>query len=296
MIKYIKLTGITFALSLSAALATTYLYQMHKRGGFETIPDDARIVPPRVVRESNFLGAQGKSFSFAVLGDMRWSSPPRIAVLKDAQHGKPLFMVNLGDPVEFGSKPEWEKYIGELLLHWDGRIPYYHTPGGHSINFRINGIYPAFFGHYFGETDYYVDVNDWRFIFLDTSMTYLSRPKAQWLYGIMERCKKDGRTAVIFTHCPPYSADGGVTHALMKGSTDRLAEVLAGRNVAAIFAGHIHTTFSYKWNGIPVYVTSLNAATWTDDHPAEYLHVTVADERLDVRPVYLPKRHTGPQD
>ena len=154
---------------------------MNKRGGFEAIPATTPLPSLGIERERNILHAQGNSFAFAVLGDMRWSSLPRIALLENAEDTRPLFMVNLGDSVEFGRRNEWGKYIAELAPYWDRDIPYYHTPGGHSINFRINGVYPAFFEHYFGKTDYFVDVSNWRFVFLNTSTTFLADTQTRWL-------------------------------------------------------------------------------------------------------------------
>lgn len=286
---YIKIIGATLVALFLLCFAGIYLYQMNKRGGFESIPDNTPVPSLRITKESNILQPIGSSFSFAVLGDMRWTSEPRIAVLTDAQKRGPLFTANLGDPVEFAGKKEWQRYIVELSTYWNPAMPYFHIPGGHSLNFRINGIYPAFFEHYFGRTYYFLDANNWRFIFLDTSKTYLPLSQRRWLSHLLAECKREEKRAVIFTHCPPRAAEQGVAHALTKGSTNALAQIISDHDVAAIFAGHIHETFSYLWKGIPVYVTSLNEATWTDNNFAEYLYVILRDKKLTVETISLSK-------
>jgi len=176
-----------------------------------------------------------------------------------------------------------------LSSHWNPGIPYFHLPGSHSINFRLNGIYPVFFEHYFGSTYYFIDVQNWRFIFLDTSKTYLPLTQRRWLRYRLKECKQEGKRAVIFTHCPPMAAEQGIAHSLTQGSTDALARIVSDYDVAAIFAAHIHKTFNYVWNEIPVHVVALNDATWTDNQPAEYLNVSVSKGQIEVKSVKIFK-------
>lgn len=287
--RYIRIIGLSLVAILLLTFGSIYLYQMNKRGGFETMPDRTPLPALRAMHEKNILSPEGDAFSFAVLGDMRWDSAPRIAILRNAQKKAPLFMVNLGDVVTFGRKNEWKTYIEELSVNWNRTIPYFHIPGSHSINFRLDGVYPAFYRHYFGKTYYFVDVQNWRFIFLDTSKTYLPQSQRSWLSNRLEECTRDGKRAVIFTHCPPRAAEQGITHALTQGSTNALAQIIAGHDVAAIFAAHIHKTFNYVWNSIPVHIAALNDTTWMDNQPAEYLNVSVSKGQIKVKPIKIFK-------
>ena len=98
--------GSSVAIVLVMTIGSIYIYQMNKRGGFESVPDNTPLSSLRITKKSNALHYAGNVFSFAVLGDMRWTSEPRIAILKDAEKHNPLFMANLGDVVEFGKKQE----------------------------------------------------------------------------------------------------------------------------------------------------------------------------------------------
>lgn len=257
------------------------------------MPANTPLPSLRITQGKNILQTQSDSFSFAVLGDMRWTSEPRITILKDAQRHKPLFMVNLGDPVEFGNKDEWARYMNELAGNWNRITPYFHIPGGHSINVRLNGVYPAFYECFFGRTYYAVDAGDWRFTFLDTSKTYIPDSQMKWLLHILNDSRKRGKRNVIFSHCPPKSAEHGVTHSLTAGSTKNLARIVSGHNVAAIFAGHIHKSLNYTWQGIPVHITSLHGSTWTNEQPANYLKVSIAGRQMKVETVILFRNSKG---
>jgi 3',5'-cyclic AMP phosphodiesterase CpdA len=262
-------------------LGGNYLNAMQTRGGFDAIIRDSPAPELRVAEERILLEPSEGSFSFAVLGDMRWESPPRIAVLKDAQQRKPLFMTNLGDAVAKSRGAEWEKYLDELAANWDRSIPYFHIPGGHSRNYRFDGVYPAFFQHYFGRTNYYVDVKGWRFCFLDTSSGNIPNDQESWLKERLREAERDRRKVVLFMHHPPRLEAQGIKHALSGADTQKLAQIIKGGEIAAIFCGHIHSTFKYTWDGIPVYVTSLDGSSWKEQ-PAEYLHVVVQENQLIV--------------
>jgi len=175
------------------AIGSGYLYIMLSKGIFQAVAGDWQAAELKVNEERVLLNGPQGSFSFAVLGDMRWESPPQIAILRDAQQRKPLFMVNVGDVVNSSRKVEWEKYLGELAVNWDRDIPYFHIPGRHSLDFRITGTYPASFQNLFGRTYYCVDVNEWRFIFLDTSKGSIPEQQFEWVAKRLDKAAKGQR-------------------------------------------------------------------------------------------------------
>jgi len=60
---------------------------------------------------------------------------------------------------------------------------------------------------------------------------------------------------LVVRHHPPH-LDGGEAnwHSLDPESTDRLAEAVRGRNVAAILSGHVHFDSVIHWHGVPVVI------------------------------------------
>lgn len=264
------------------ALLSVYGWLMVLTGGLERIPSATPVPELRVTERNQRLLATGEDFSFAVLGDMRWSSPPRIAALDRAQARSPLFMVNLGDVVEYSRKTEWRQYIGELNHHWDRRIPYFHLPGNHSLNLRLDGIRPALFSHYFGAVNFRRETGLWSFIFLDSSGGYLSGGQLEWLRGALATAARRRQRTIIFMHHPPFT--------LLSSSAQRLAATVADHNVAAIFSAHIHTLRKDDWQGIPVYITALHQETWRGQ-PAQsgwYNLVTISGRQLTVTAMPVP--------
>jgi 3',5'-cyclic AMP phosphodiesterase CpdA len=283
-VKAVAVGSLVAMLSLGSGL----LVAMREKGGFDPLSPASALPELRIQEDRLELDPPDHPFAFAVLGDMRWESPPRIAILRDAQKRSPLFMANLGDAVSKGLRGEWEAYIDELTTHWDRKVPYFHIPGGHSLNLRVDGLYPALFQHFFGRTFYCVDVKAWRFIFLDTSDGTIPSEQLDWLDRRLSESVGERKRVALFIHHPPRSDAQGITHALSDTSTRELSRTLAGSNVAAIFAGHIHSTFSYTWESIPVHVTSLNGSSWKGaGKPAEYLHVQVMECEITVTRVAL---------
>ncbi len=220
-----------------------YLNQMFIREGFET--PCGTILPEIQVREKHLrLDAIDALFSFSVFGDMRWESPPRIAILQQAQMENPLLMVNLGDAVTFSGDREWRRYIRELEIHWNRSIHYFHIPGTHSMIPRVKREAPSFFEHYFGYPEYCVDVASWRFVFLDTSWGYLSFSHLQHLHHLLKEAASQKKRAVLFMHHPPRFKKRVEKHTLSRSSTWLLEQILSGYDVAAIFAAHIHDVFA----------------------------------------------------
>jgi hypothetical protein len=276
----IRKTCYILVLAVAALILWKYVSQMILRGGFDLIPADTPLPAIRVVKKEVMWRSTPGKFSFAVLGDMRWDSAPRIATLEHAQSKRPLFMVNLADVVEYSRKDEWERYISELRTNWNRDIPYYHVPGSHSLNVRLGGVYPAFFRHYFGKTFYSVDIASWRFIFLDTSYGFVPKKQRRWLSARLEDARRRSMRSVLFMHFPPRVESKGITHAMKVGGTNRFADVINGFDIAAIFSAHMHDVVEYTWNGIPVFITSFNASTWKTK-PAAFRLVTIDGRRLN---------------
>ena len=252
------------------------------------IPQSILQYSPKITKEKMVLESIGDSFTFAVTADTRISSVARIAVLADAQKRNPLFMVNLGDLLDLPQADLWEPYIEELKTHHDPDIPYFHTPGNHDVKKGLFGIDNSLYKSCFGRTYYVVDVDNWRFIFLDTSSTEIPKDQRRWLGRMLEECKSQGKRAVIFTHCPPRDTEKGITHAMSRRSTKALSNIVKGHDVAAVFCGHIHENKKYLWEGIPVYISAIDDKVY-QTKPAIYSHVLVKGRELIVTPIHIEK-------
>ncbi len=61
---------------------------------------------------------------------------------------------------------------------------------------------------------------------------------------------------VVMHHPPRVDPDGLPWGSIDMNSTDKLAEVLRGHNVAGILSGHIHINRVSQWHGIPIVVSN----------------------------------------
>lgn len=274
----IKKVFIAVPVFLGLCLIIAYLGGMFMLGGFDKQPEE-KVLPSIKIESRQIRLDNSDSFTFAVMGDMRWDDKPKQTVLHYSQSLNPDFMVNLADVTEYSRASEWERYINMLKSEWDVSIPYYHIPGGHSVNIRADGIRPAFYEHYFGKTYYTVKKGDWSLFFLDTYLGFIPGDEFEWLRRNLEQVKND--KIIIFMHHPPYDEQKGVTHALWKNETKRLYSLLKHYDVKGIFAAHIHSVFEYDWHGIPVYITSLQEDTGSRK-PAVMRYVSIDNENIRV--------------
>jgi 3',5'-cyclic AMP phosphodiesterase CpdA len=244
----------------------------------------------RILNERVEVKAPGDKFTFVQMTDLHQQGEPLLNILKEAQKNHPLFMTNTGDMIKVGKANLWLDYIGDLQKALNKDLPFFHTPGNHDTKRNYFPRDLEFYKNYFGRPYYYVDVNNWRLIFLDSDSTELPSEQIKWLKGVLEDSKKNSKRLILFTHCPPF-VDGFVRkykyHTLKQGSTEELAQTIKGYDVAAIFAGHIHNTFNYKWNNIPVYVTC---------YCNDYYLVTVDKDSLKVEYKFIDpaKRENHP--
>lgn len=61
---------------------------------------------------------------------------------------------------------------------------------------------------------------------------------------------------IVMHHPPRIDADGLPWGSIDMDSTNRLADVLRGHNVAGILSGHIHINRVSQWHGIPIIVSN----------------------------------------
>lgn len=276
---------LSIIIAILTLLTSLFIFAMWLLGGFQTLPKENPISEIKIISKSNIIDTNNHNFSVAILGDMRWDESPRIGVLQHAQKQNPTFMINLADATDYARKEEWEVYAKELQEQWNKKIPYFHIPGGHSQNIRINGIKPYFYKYYFGRQYYFVDINNWRFIFLNSGLGYFNKTQLKWLTKTLENAKQDNKNIVLSMHYPPYDEKNGITHALWKYSTNKLRNTIKEYNIKAILTAHIHKMVDYTWNGIPVYITALNEQSWGDVPVAPYRFAEFSKDGFKIKTI-----------
>ena len=165
---------------------------------------------------------------FVVIGDSRSGDAVYEKLLQMSEQYNPLFIVNTGDMVPSGQKAEFDHY-GDLLA--GVAIPVIHVPGNHDVE---SGT--ANYRKYFGESNWYFDYGQYRFIGLDNSKGTFSNTTLAFAEKYLDTAK----TAIVFFHKPPpegrwkvHSMDGGAAWVKMKN-------LIADANAPYVIMGHIH--------------------------------------------------------
>jgi 3',5'-cyclic AMP phosphodiesterase CpdA len=185
--------------------------------------------------------------------------------------GKPRGLIITGDLTEHGAEAEWSRFLyfyGSTITRPSAaglEIPVFEVVGNHD-----NGPGPSVSEHVaerHGGKPYTFDLDDVHFVALGEAP---DENALDWLQRDLDGYEKNVPLVVYF-HLPllgPWSTDNWFAESDYK---DRLAKILSGRCVSAIFHGHHHATDHYVWNGIDVYkpgAVKHNAHTFAVTHIA----------------------------
>lgn len=196
-----------------------------------------------------------------------WPAPMTGAV------GAPRGLVVTGDLTEWGGDDEWARFVAFYGTRGDAKlsVPVYEMIGNHD---KVRGLWvrdrvaERHGGHF-----YSWQWDDLHLVSLgeapdDEGLEFLARD--------LERVDGDV-PIVLFFHLAlegPWSTE----HWFAEGDyKERLARLVAGRMVLAIFHGHHHARGRYAWRGVDVIKPG---AAKHSAHSVAVVHVT--DERMDV--------------
>ena len=209
-----------------------------------------------------------------------------------------------GDLADHGLEAEYAEVAAELELE----APVLVLPGNHDISTPLRAGLAKLLttddaeGHPVHQVR---DVAGARFVLLDTSVPgenhgLLSAESLAWLSGVLAE-PVDGPLFVAFHH-PPVKLQHPVLDQWILQSSDGFAEVLRGKPVTALLAGHVHNGIASTFAGLPLLVApgirstaplpfEPAAASGLVDltaPPGLALHVYVPDQPLITNYHFLP--------
>jgi 3',5'-cyclic AMP phosphodiesterase CpdA len=178
---------------------------------------------------------------------------------------RPAFIVNSGDLTNRGDAESFRRL--KAMLDNLG-IPVVYALGNHDTR---PGFYEGFgiaTDDALAPYDHDVVIAGIHVITLDTSEPgaiggTITAAQFDWLAGALDR-HADLPKLIVAHHPPALGEAADLTHwrTIHFPQSQRLAEMLKGRNILAILSGHIHHDRVSIWHGIPVFVgTGLHAAT-----------------------------------
>ncbi len=184
--------------------------------------------------------------------------------LKDSLAGKKVeFLFHCGDITEKGEPQQWNdpnsgdhrSYL-QTIKHLDPAIKTYAVLGNHDS--RKAGNIREDFSRLHGGTYYTFDTHGVHFFALDpypqmnSAAPSLDEKQLEWLSALIEKIT-DAAPIVIVMHVLPMGSDKiERTSRLDEESSNRLAEIIAKKNVLAFFHGHWHKQSVKDFKGIPV--------------------------------------------
>ena len=210
----------------------------------------------------------GTAFTFVVLGDTRGARDVPLEIHEQVKKESPVFIVNTGDLVRFGTARE---YVARYLpiLEIMEPIPVLSVPGNHDRGPRNDFAgYRAVCG---GER-FSFDYGPCRFIGVNNG----KRPRMEAddiEFLRQELSKSPVQFKFVFIHIPPrYFEDGVITTAKRRGFRKFQQEfraLMTDQCVTEVFMGHIHGYATQEIDGVRYTLSAGAGAPLCKQLPAE---------------------------
>lgn len=272
--------ALLFGLGTAVYLAWSY------QRDFSWLPDWRSVLPLNTADEDGL--------TFIVVGDNEGDNPVFREILKQASDRPAQFLINVADLTPNGQAKDFEAVKGRLE---ELPFPYYTAVGNNDIaGDRSRGRYLAHFsqaqlGVGTGQTTYYsFDQGPAHFVVLDNADRRVGFDADQlaWLESDLAQNRK--RRTFLFMHrpvdVPLTNVYGDDETPASRQSNEEFKAILRRYPVARIFAGHLHTYFSYQLEGIPLTITGGGGAApqsiLTDllGSSFHYLEVRITDDEV----------------
>ena len=178
----------------------------------------------------------------------------RVVEVINAMEQQPDFVVASGDLTNQGDVQSYE-LVRDILAPL--RAPLVMALGNHDKRAGFNAV----FAPGLADAPYFHDApqGDLHVVTLDSSVPgkvagALDAAQFDFLEAALKR-HGDLPKLLIIHHPPRIDPEALAWGSLDQDSTNRLAEMLRGQNIAGILSGHVHVNQVSHWHGIPVVVS-----------------------------------------
>lgn len=252
---------------------------LHCAVGAETAALPAQDWNPRNLQRIQSL--KPDPVTFAVLGDNRGNFPVLEQLFRKMSADPGVkFAIHLGDMVQQGDLARYRSFFKAVRQYLP--MPLLGVIGNHELKEDPEGrLYTGIFGprnfsfhlggHYF-------------IIFDDAAKSGPDEEQYRWLTAELKKARKY-QTRLVFFHVPLFDPRGGEHHhCLPPESAARLQALFKKYRVTCVFAGHIHSYFEGRWDGVPYALSGGAGAKLSGTDPRHffyhYLRVTLQGDRV----------------
>lgn len=198
---------------------------------------------------------------------------------------KPDAVVFSGDQVHLPSNDEQWDLFAEIISDIDKSITVLHLPGNHDHYLSGGAIDPAPFTSRYGDDRFSYSDRGVKLVGINTSLIYFNDAREQeqleWLKGALEKQKRSEVT-LVFGHHPYFLRDIDETdgHGQVDISKRRTYfDLYKEKEVAAVYAGHMHESAEGEYEGIPMR-TQTSSAYQLGKEKASIRVITVSKNRV----------------
>ncbi len=206
-------------------------------------------------------------FCFAAMGDNRDGDEIFKTIISQLDE-EYAFAIDAGDLVSEGHKSE---YLNFYEMIQKSEIPFIAGIGNHDVK-NLGWIY---YRQMFGEKSFSFNYSNVNFIFLDNSDFKVDDKRLLWLENELS---KEYKLKIVIMHMPLTDPREGETHAMQKGSADKLMIILKQENVSLLIASHIHGYEEGNFDGIPFIITGGAGAPLAKDSFHHFVKVCINEE------------------
>lgn len=213
------------------------------------------------------------------------------------------FLVTTGDLVDQGTDAEYRALFRRLELELEAaeppgphrvsgyglpRLPMYFLPGNHDpreVYFR--NLFPNAAPRAWNNVAF--DHKGIRFVCIDWGAENKAVAHPEML-AFLAHALETGMPSVILSHHQLVRLNAGWLDAFLADDVGAFWDIVRGKNVLAVFSGHVHQTYETEMHGIPVFglrATTFQFALQNEKlfclQPPHYRIVTIEDNKLSTQ-------------
>jgi 3',5'-cyclic AMP phosphodiesterase CpdA len=276
-------------------VASSGKFILMEKGEILEIKVDERGESLVEILKSEDLENKRAPLDFYVVSDTHSGYNIFMPILQEIVSKEPDFIILNGDIVNNGYSLE---YVVASSIIESLPIPVFTTIGNHDI-WNNGGKY---YNSYFGQSYYYFDHKETRFIFLDSSTAIIGNTQFEWLKSVLEN--SEGKRIIVFSHISPIDTVTGdfddglrankqMSHTIaLKSESDYILGLMEKYNVTAFIAGHSHVKGRVKVGNTEYITTGVLGGSILPGEDVSYLKVSESNgeiifEQIDINNEFI---------